>query len=83
MSKAPRHTPPPGPAAAAYRRNYEAGWRASKRGMDLTDADGRGHTDRPGWEDGYVDWAVGDGYDRSKWHAWHARTNGDDACQCT
>jgi hypothetical protein len=49
---------------ADYARNYYAGWRTAIAGSGLDRADADGRTARPGWLDGYYDYAAG----RSKWH---------------
>lgn len=71
-----------------YASNYEAGWRWSQktpaRAQDdpLGYADQKGYTWRPGWEEGYVDWAVGDGTQRKKWHSWHETRGTESDCGC-
>jgi hypothetical protein len=71
-----------------YARNYNAGWvwsqKIPKVAQDdpLGYADRKGYTWRPGWDDGYGDWAVGDGVERTKWHSWHVKHGTETDCGC-
>jgi hypothetical protein len=46
-------------ARVEFRRNYRAGYRTAQRVTSLDRADADGRTSRPGWMDGYEDFAAG------------------------
>jgi hypothetical protein len=59
---------------AAYRRDYERGWRAAY-GLDAADNDGRSGNDA--WMDGYLDRAS-----REKWHLLRCAAHGNGPGEC-